>query len=106
VSAGALSWSHHKEKLLQPASHQCPATPPGSTSRGCREGASPNSHQVLQLAGPNAMASTDRSGMRSPGGEMRGSATLAWYIRLFSSPKPEDAFLGTTGPRAGRLGRT
>ena len=52
------------------------------------------------------MASTDRSGMRSPGGEMRGSATLAWYIRLFSSPKPEDAFLGTTGPRAGRLGRT
>ena len=33
----------------------------------------------------------------------RESATLAKYIRLSSSAKPEDAFLGSTGPRAGRL---
>jgi hypothetical protein len=26
-------------------------------------------------------------------------------MRVSTSPKPEDAFLGSTGPRAGRLGR-
>ena len=33
---------------------------------------------------------------------MRGLASLAGYL-LIPSPIPEDTFLGTTGPRAGRL---